>query len=165
MRSVAFRPLQIGDAAALSALLKSSPADYVKHFNPFSFEVAALEKVISSAREDVLTAVEIRDGADAELAGFYMLRGLDEGYTVPMYGVFIGHKYRNKGLGLLTLVHAETNCRLNHIDRLLLKVHPQNVPAKKLYEAQGFASVRQDPTNENVIMEKLLSRKETHEAP
>src|ERR1017187_7511958 len=165
MRTVAFRPLQIGDAAALSALLKSSPADYVKHFNPFSFEVDALEKLIARAKKDRLIGIEVQTGQEAELAGFYMLRGLDEGYSAPMYGVFVAYKFRNKGLARLTLVHAETSCRLNQIDRLLLKVHPQNARAKRLYEAQGFTSFRQDPTNENVVMEKLLSREEADGAP
>jgi ribosomal protein S18 acetylase RimI-like enzyme len=161
MRTVAFRPLQIGDAAALSALLKSSPADYVKHFTPFSFDVEALEKLISSARKDRLIGIEVQTGQEAELVGFYMLRGLDEGYSAPMYGVFVAYKFRNKGVARLTLVHAETSCRLNQIDRLMLKVHPANTHAKKLYEAYGFAVLKEDPLNKNIIMEKSLFRNGT----
>ena len=158
MSTVAFRPLQIGDAAALSALLKSSPADYVKHFNPFSFEVDALEKLISSAKKDRLIGIEVQTGQEAELAGFYMLRGLDEGYSVPMYGVFIGHKYQSHGLGLLTLVHAEATCRLDQIDTLMLKVHPDNTRAMKLYKTHGYKTLRKDPANQNMVMEKRLLR-------
>jgi ribosomal protein S18 acetylase RimI-like enzyme len=161
MRTVAFRPLQIGDAAALSALLKSSPTDYVKHFTPFSFEVDALEKLISSAKKDRLIGIEVQTDQEAELAGFYMLRGLDEGYSAPMYGVFVAYKFRNKGVARLTLVHAETSCRLNQIDCLMLKVHPANTHAKKLYEAHGFAALKEDPLNKNIIMEKSLFRNGT----
>jgi ribosomal protein S18 acetylase RimI-like enzyme len=161
IRTVAFRPLQIGDAAALSALLKSSPADYVKHFNPFSFEVDALETLISNAKKDRLIGIEVQTGQEVELAGFYMLRGLDEGYSAPMYGVFVACKFRNKGLARLTLVHAETSCRLSQIDRLMLKVHPANTYAKKLYEAHGFAASKEDPINKNIVMEKSLFRNGT----
>src|ERR1700730_5505976 len=153
MIDVAFRRLEKSDAETLSNLLKSAPSDYTKYFHPFSFETDSVKKVISNAKKDVLTAVEIRDGQNVNLAGFYMLRGLDEGYLVPMYGVFIGHKYQNKGIGRLTLVHAESSCRLSQIDRLMLKVHPHNTIARTLYEAHGFTALKEDPRNQNIIME------------
>jgi RimJ/RimL family protein N-acetyltransferase len=103
-----------------------------------------------------LIGLEVQTGQKAELVGFYMLRGLDEGYPAPMYGVFIGYSHRNKGLASQSLLHAETTCRSSHIERLMLKVHPHNTVAKKLYEARGFTPLRQDPQNNNTIMEKSL---------
>ena len=158
MTIVTFRSLQISDAPALSELLKSSPPEYIQYFHPFPFEAAVLEDLISEAKKDCFVAVEANHGRNDELAGFYMLRGLDEGYPAPMYGVFIAHKYRNNGLGLLTLIHAEASCRLSQIDRLMLKVNPKNEFAKKLYQAHGFTTLREDPKNQNLLMEKSLVR-------
>ena len=71
-------------------------------------------------------------------------------------GVFIGHEYRGLGLATLTLAHAEAYCRLNRIGRLLLKVHPSNGRAKRLYEKSGFHFLRSDPDNGNLVLEKQL---------
>ena len=35
-----------------------------------------------------------------------MLRGFDEGYEIPSYGVWISSKYANKGLAKLTLQYS-----------------------------------------------------------
>ncbi len=85
------------------------------------------------------------------LAGFYMLRGFDQGYRVPAYGVWIAPEYKNRGLAALTLAHAFTLCKLNGIKRMLLKVHPRNVKALRLYESMGFVRTGNDPKNGHFV--------------
>ena len=67
-----------------------------------------------------------------------MLRGFDTGYLVPAYGVWIAPNYSNFGLAKLTLAHTYCICKANNISQLMLKVHPENVIAKRLYEKAGF---------------------------
>jgi RimJ/RimL family protein N-acetyltransferase len=83
-----------------------------------------------------------------------MLRGFDEGYEIPSYGVWISSKFSNRGLSALTLHHAFAFCKLNGIKILLLKVHPENVVAKKLYESLGFVKIGVDERNGNFIYHK-----------
>src|SRR4051812_32296255 len=98
MTNISFRQLTKADADSLSRLLESAPPEYAQHFHPFSFDRNSIQDVISRAKKDVLSCVEINDEDHVELVGFYMLRGFDEGYPAPMYGVFIGYDHRDRGL-------------------------------------------------------------------
>jgi GNAT superfamily N-acetyltransferase len=81
-----------------------------------------------------------------------MMRGLDEGFPDPMYGVFVAQRFAGKGLARLTLAHAEAQCRLNGWKRLRLKVDPDNVRAYKLYQSSGFKFEKVDPNNGNQVV-------------
>ena len=83
-----------------------------------------------------------------------MLRGFDEGYEIPSYGVWISKKYSAMGLSKLTLQHAVSICKINGIKKLLLKVHPENKRAKMIYENFGFTKESVDPKNNNLIYYK-----------
>ncbi|MBL8155080.1 MAG: GNAT family N-acetyltransferase, partial [Anaerolineae bacterium] len=85
------------------------------------------------------------------LAGFFMLRGWDAGYDVPAYGVTIAQAYSGLGLARLSLDLSKTICRLRQVKRLMLKVHPENTVAKRLYEQAGFVQTGIDPRNANLI--------------
>jgi len=108
--------------------------------------------MIDSAVRDKYFGIFISDN----LAGFYMLRGFDEGYEVPSYGVWISDKYSRMGLSTLTLQHAITFCRINSIKKIMLKVHPENVVAKNIYESFGFKEEGIDQKNSNLIYQKSL---------
>ncbi len=157
MNNIVLRALQMQDCKDVSTLIKSSPPLYTQYFCPFDFEQNAIEKVLSKVERDQFIGIALSDGRSSTLAGFYMLRGFDEGYEYPMYGVFIGHAYRDLGLASLTLAHAEAYCRLNRIARLLLKVHPSNERARRLYEKHDFHYLRTDPINGNLVLERQLS--------
>ena len=154
---IRFRKLTREDAAALSELLTPASAEYSAHFHPFDFDVSSLEKVLEKALCDQFIGLEIVREGKAELAGFYMLRGIDEGFANPMYGVFIASKYSARGLGGLSLAHAEAVCKLSGREQLLLKVHPKNSNAKALYERRGFSFIRVDQENKNLVLGKRLT--------
>jgi RimJ/RimL family protein N-acetyltransferase len=90
------------------------------------------------------------------MVGFHMLRGWDAGYEVPAYGVFISSGYNGLGLGKLSLQHAISFCRVNKIKKIMLKAHPENRIAKRLYEASGFIRQGMDKKNNNLIYIKEL---------
>lgn len=141
------RPLTGDDAPALAALLSAQPADYMQYFIPFAFDEAAIRPLLSAARADVYMGVYWQD----QLAGFFMLRGWDAGYSIPAYGVTIGQAFRGMGLGRVTLETAKAISRLKGASTLMLKVHPDNAPAKHLYESAGFVQVDHDPRNGNLV--------------
>jgi RimJ/RimL family protein N-acetyltransferase len=130
----------------------SSNGNGTKYFTPFSFEEDSIKKIINNAVNDKYFGIFIND----ELIGFYMLRGFDEGFEVPSYGVWISDKFSGLGLSKLTLQHAITFCKINNIKKIMLKVHPENIIAKSIYEAFGFKQEGFDDNNSNLIYYKSL---------
>ncbi len=124
----------------------------MRFFHPFAFDASTVRRQLQRAAKDVFFGVEIASASTQELAGFYMMRGLDEGYPNPMYGVFVSLPFCCKGLARLTLDHAISFCKLNHYEQILLKVDPRNVRAKKLYESCGFRFLREESGRGDVVL-------------
>lgn len=141
------RPLRSEDAPHLSRMLSSQPPDYARHFHPFDFDEISISDILSRARRDIFMGMYW----GGRLAGFFMLRGWDAGYGVPAYGVLIDRAFSRSGLGKLSLDAALTICRLAAAPRLMLKVHPDNLVAKRLYEGAGFVATGIDDANHNLI--------------
>ncbi|AFW95342.1 acetyltransferase [Anabaena sp. 90] len=158
MPYISFRILNNSDAQSLSNLLLNSSSEYLKYFHPFDFQPLSIQKILDSVVNDKFFAIEIKqDSLESEqLIGFYMLRGMDEGYTEPMYGIFITEEWQRKGIAKLSLYHAECFCMLNLYKRILLKVHPNNYRAKKLYESIGFQFLREEIKINNIVLYKNI---------
>lgn len=156
MNYISFRLLHSSDAQNLSNILLNSSSEYVKYFHPFDFQILSIHKIIDSAINDKFFGIELKDNilANSKLIGFYMLRGMDEGYTDPMYGVFIDQQWQGKGIAKLSLYHAECFCKINLYKRILLKVHHNNDRAQKLYKSIGFQFLREEPKINNVVLYK-----------
>ncbi|MDO9069263.1 MAG: GNAT family N-acetyltransferase [Deltaproteobacteria bacterium] len=149
-KDIFIRKLGPENAEELSLLLQSADPGYSRYFIPFKFDRQTIAGILASARQDRYFAVFISE----ELAGFYMLRGFDQGYEVPSYGVWIVPAYSGMGLASFTLQHAFCFCRANSIKRLMLKVHPDNTMAKKIYERNGFKETGIDAGNNNLIFHR-----------
>ncbi|MFM6082427.1 MAG: GNAT family N-acetyltransferase [Cuspidothrix sp.] len=158
MNYIKIRLLHGSDAQDLSNLLLSSSPEYIKYFHPFDFQVLSIKKQLDSAFNDKFFGIEVEDSSvdNSKFIGFYMLRGMDEGYIEPMYGVFIDQEWQNKGIAKLTLYHAECFCKINSYKRLLLKVNPDNYIAKNLYESIGFKFLKEDIKISNIVLFKDL---------
>jgi GNAT superfamily N-acetyltransferase len=153
MMYVSFKKLVLKDAESLYQLLIKSTEDYIRYFSPFTFEIDTISKLLLNAEKDQIYGVELNDGISTRIIGFYMLRGLDEGYVDPMYGVFISQEFSSMGIAKLTLSHAEVFCKMNNFSRLLLKVYVKNEKAKNLYSFLGFkTSIKL--SNDILLMEK-----------
>ena len=152
--SIEIKELSEEQVPSLSQALFNEDVKYLKYFTPFEFSVESLTSILNKAVKDKFFGIFVNN----EIAGFYMLRGFDEGYDIPSYGVWISSKYSNKGLSKLTLYHSFSFCKLNNIKTLMLKVHPDNIIAKNLYEALGFVKIGTDKKNSNYIYHKTLSK-------
>jgi RimJ/RimL family protein N-acetyltransferase len=141
------RPLAVADAAAWSALLAGQPTEYMQYFIPFQFDQAPLTEILTNAKHDLYMGLWWGES----LIGFFMLRGWDHGYDIPAYGVTIDQRFRNRGLGRLTLELSRSICKLRNAKRLMLKVHPLNTAAKQLYESFGFVYTSDDAKNGNLV--------------
>jgi RimJ/RimL family protein N-acetyltransferase len=147
------KELNLEYALNLSERLSAESKEYLKHFIPFAeYSEGYLKKILSEKKSDKYFGLFL----NKDLIGFYMLRGFDKGFDIPSYGVWISSKYSNKGLSTLTLYHAFSFCRLNQIKTLMLKVHPDNLVAKALYEKLGFVFVGIDGKIGHLIYHKTI---------
>lgn len=141
------RPIAISDAEVVSAMLLRQPDDYIRYFKPFVFSLNHVQVMLTKVDKDIFMGVFLGEN----LVGLFFLRGWDEGYSIPAYGVVIDQEFRGIGLGRVTLDVSKTLCKLRNAPRLMLKVHPSNLAAKHLYEASGFMQSGTDPKNDNLI--------------
>ena len=145
-------PLQAAHITALVSAYAVAPPGYAKYFAPFPFETDSLHRILAERREDLYFVV-LWDRAPV---GIYMLRGFDQGYTIPSYGVWIAPDFSRRGLGWATLEHAVLICRTRGCKQLMLKVHPLNTLAKRLYEHFGFVQTAVDQHNDNLVYTLVL---------
>ena len=151
--SLEIKELTPDHSLTLSKRLSSESKEYLIHFIPFAdYSEEFIKKILSEKKLDKYFGLFIND----DLIGFYMLRGFNDGYEIPSYGVWISSQYANRGLSTFTLYHAFSFCRLNQIKTLMLKVHPDNIIAKHLYEKLGFVKVGLDEKIGHFIYHKNI---------
>lgn len=142
-----FKELSVKDAPELTQFFAEQPPGYLTHFHPFSFDLETIIKQLSLKKLDCWEGVF--DGA--KLAGIYMLRGFDEGYKRPSFGLCIGAEYSGKGLGAAAMTRAILWCREHSVQEIMLKVHPRNKKAVHLYEKAGFRHSEWLQTGESLM--------------
>jgi RimJ/RimL family protein N-acetyltransferase len=144
------------DASALSGLLTADDKDYQQYFIPFPTGIKELEERLELVREDRYWGMWF----ESNLVGFFIMRGFDEGYQRPSFGVYIARAYSRKGLSGLALGYCMSWCRMNNIGAMMLKVHPNNRYARQTYERAGFTVIDTCSRTGHTIMEKRWSEAE-----
>jgi RimJ/RimL family protein N-acetyltransferase len=130
------RRLEPRDAEALSGLLVRDPPSYRQYFVGLPDDPGGLAVMLERARDDLYWGLHW----NGQLVGVVMLRGLDDGFAVPAFGVYIAQAHAGKGLSRLALEHATAFCRLSGREEIMLTVHPDHYRARALYERAGFRS-------------------------
>ena len=133
--------------------LARQPYKYRKEFHPFQDEsIDHLKLLITQNTKDRYYRISYND----IWVAFYMLRGWQQGYDRPSFGLLVDHRYANKGLGKLCLQAALAECRLIGIKEIMLKVSPNNIYACRIYENEGFKfnSLCKD-TGHHILLKQL----------
>lgn len=141
------RSLEVPDAPRLSTLLCSQSLAYMRFFTPFDFEQESIVRLLDEREKDVWMGFNWQ----GSLLGFFMLRGWDEGYGVPTYGVCIDETFSGYGFASLSLKIAKSVGRLRRSPRLMLKVHPENLAARTLFERAKFKLTGVHAESSNLI--------------
>lgn len=147
---IEIRKLSIMDLEKLIKIWNEDPEEYSKYFIPFKMKYENLKEILNKSNKDLFFVICV----DNNIAGFFMLRGFDEGFNIPSYGVWISSKYSNKGLAKLSLYYSITVCKVSGIKKLMLKVHPNNKIAFTMYKKLGFIETGFDKNIGHVIMHK-----------
>lgn len=146
------------DCEALAAFFDAVGADATvsEFFHPHPFTREQAEWICTrdlTVRDLYFVATE---GAAGQIAGYAMLRGWDEGYEIPAFGVCVRPDRQGRGLGKLLLEHALEAARAAGASTVMLKVHRDNARARSLYETAGFAFAP-GQTTEQVVGYKVLA--------
>lgn len=145
VRNLQFRHLREEDATTVAVALNAERNDYIKYFHPFEFNEAVISEILSNSQLDQYIGLF----CDTCFAGFYMLRGLDESYTVPSFGMYVSSGYANSGLGKVIMAHCFDTLKAMEISEVRLSVYEQNKAAVQLYKRWGFSVSGTSPGMDN----------------
>jgi len=132
------RLIKPGDNKKLADFLSiiSRDDNIKKFFHPHPLTKEQAEKICQAAsqRKDLyFIAVE-----GNKIIGYAMLRGWDEGYDTPSFGICVRPEYQGRGIGKKLTNYAFDLCREKKSKKMMLKVYKDNLVACKLYKKIGF---------------------------
>lgn len=144
--------LSENDAEDIVSILSMEDPTYISHFTPFDLDPVSVRNVLSNARKDKYWGYKIK----GMLTGIFMLRGLDQGYQKPSFGVYINSANSGKGLAKLALEYATCWCSVNNIELIMLKTYEENKRALNIYLRAGFNKTGICPDTGQFILEKKI---------
>ena len=132
------RAVTLGDGERLGRFFAAISGEeaVTRHFHPHAFTRDEAWRICSrpaASRDIYILAVD----AD-EVVGYAMLRGWDEGYEVPAFGLCVLPSHQGAGLGSRLLDYALACACARGAPRVMLKVNVDNRVARQLYESRGF---------------------------
>jgi len=141
------REIKNEDAGKLAEFFERNDVeDVTRNFHPFRLDNESATRIAEYQGRDKYYIAIIDDS----LAGFAMLRGWDEGYTVPSFGLLVDLEYQGRGIGrelsVMVLNHAATLS-----DSVRLSVNASNVAALQLYRSLGFRVIQRKKAAPGVV--------------
>ncbi len=118
--------------ASFFELIKNKKEE--QYFHPHPFNRAKAEEVCHYKGHD-LYFIQTNEN---EICGYGMLRGWDEGYSVPSLGIITHPAYRGKGLGERFMNFLHDQARHKGAKQIRLTVYSVNVGAIALYKKMGY---------------------------
>jgi len=115
-----------------------------KFFHPFPFTKKTIDKILAADKDLYFYSWD-----KEKIVGMCMLRGFDEGYEIPSFGIIVHPDYRDKGIGSAGLDMATEVCERLKCKKIRLTVDEGNERAKRMYKKAGFKF------NKNIGFKKL----------
>jgi len=145
-------------SSALARFMQENDVpEIVKTFNPFPMTSETAKKIACTPRRDHYYGAFL----DERIIGLSMLRGWDEGYTVPSFGIMVDHRFHSKGVGKRMLDYTIQQAVRLDCQHVRLSVFASNRTAVYLYASRGFI----EESRESVLLmgesdEKIIMFKE-----
>jgi glycosyltransferase involved in cell wall biosynthesis/ribosomal protein S18 acetylase RimI-like enzyme len=157
---VELRELAADDAEPLSRFfVRNNIPEVLQHFHPFRLTADRARHIALHTGRDRYYGAFV----GGEVVGMSMLRGWDEGYEVPSFGVVVDHRHHGRGIGSLLTDYAIDQARALGCERVRLSVYASNRVAHRMYEARGFIVQKRsevrlaDGSDERIVMVKELT--------
>ncbi|WP_035242071.1 GNAT family N-acetyltransferase [Desulfobacter vibrioformis] len=113
-----------------------------RYFHPHPLSKAEAQRISQYAGQDLYYVAVIAN----RVLGYGLLRGWDEGYTIPSLGISLHPSAQGQGLGraFMYFLHAAT--RQRGAVKVKLKCYPDNIRSVNLYKSLGytFQAVEED---------------------
>ena len=126
-----FRIIGPGDQDLLAEVFSGLGEPF---FRPHAFTPEEAQRLADYSGRDVY-ALLLDNGRPV---AYGMLRGWDEGYSTPSVGIAVRDGVRGTGYGRLLMAHLHAEATARGAVQLRLRVHPDNVNARHLYESLGY---------------------------
>ena len=154
-----FRRLAEADVDEVAALFEANDIPEVTEtFDPFPLTREAAEDLLDRRRLDRFYGAFV----GGRILAFSMLRGWDEGYEVPSFGIFVDAGSHGRGIGAALTRWTVEAARAAGAPRVRLSVYARNEQALGLYERIGFVVRSRDVVDRNgrpeerIVMEKAF---------
>jgi [ribosomal protein S18]-alanine N-acetyltransferase len=130
-----------------------------RYFHPFPLDSATAYRIASVPRLDRYYIALQND----EIVALGMLRGWDEGYEVPSFGLMVGSRHQELGLGKKMTEFAIRDALRLRCRKVRLSVYKSNSRAMSLFSSVGFEEIGSEPaclageSDTKVFMSKELA--------
>jgi len=132
--------------------------EITRHFHPFLLNSQMAYQIACTNHLDrYYIAV-----ANGQIVGLCMLRGWDEDFDIPSFGIFVDYRYHGLGLGRQMTKFVIAEARRLGCHSIRLSVYASNTRALRLYTLLGFREISREPViisgepDEKIIMIKDL---------
>jgi ribosomal protein S18 acetylase RimI-like enzyme len=119
-------------ADELAELFASIDSDY---FHPHPFTRVEAERIVNYSGRDIYL---VHSDASGRPVAYGMLRGWDEGYTIPSLGIGVRSDAYGQGHGRRMMEALHAAARERGAPSIRLRVHPDNARARGLYDSLGY---------------------------
>jgi len=126
------RAARHGDELALEDFFRDFKDN--PYFQPHPWDYGQASKICVDKGEDVYLVLVSRD----DVMAYGMLRGWTEGWKIPSLGIAVRMAFRRRGFARLMLEALHVCARTRQAPAIRLRVHPDNMSAKRLYTSMGY---------------------------
>jgi glycosyltransferase involved in cell wall biosynthesis/GNAT superfamily N-acetyltransferase len=150
------RALGAGDQEALARFFQRNDVPAVtRHFHPFELTPDRAEEIALHAGDDWYFGAFVR----GKLVALSMLRGWNEGFDVPSFGIVVDREWHGRGIGSLLTDFTLDRAPWFGSEQVRLSVYASNERAHRMYSKRGFEEVERAPVggDERIVMVKDLT--------
>jgi glycosyltransferase involved in cell wall biosynthesis/ribosomal protein S18 acetylase RimI-like enzyme len=154
------RALGPSDQEVLARFLERNDVPEITgHFHPFPMSSDSAEEIVLRAGDDRYFGAF----AEGRLVGLSMLRGWNEGFDVPSFGIVVDHASHGQGIGSLLTDFTLDRAPWLGTEQVRLSVYASNERAHRMYVARGFEEIEREPVSrdgsadERIVMVKELT--------
>jgi ribosomal protein S18 acetylase RimI-like enzyme len=126
-----FRVVGAADEGALAELFADIDTRF---FRPHPMTDEEAHRIATGTGSDVYAILV----DDRRPVAYGMLRGWSEGFETPSLGVAVRTGFERRGYGRAMMLHLHAVAIAKGARRVRLRVHPDNVQARRLYESLSY---------------------------
>jgi ribosomal protein S18 acetylase RimI-like enzyme len=141
------------DLGLLSTFFIANNVDRITcSFTPFTLSIETARWIACEPHKDKFYLGLIEN----KPVGFSMLRGWDEGFSIPSFGIFIDYRKHGLGLGKEMLDLTIEAAKNLACEKVRLSVYTSNPSACKLYLSKGFKEIERSPVMHNGVPDQKI---------